>query len=486
MAWYNPLSWGRDIAVNNRNIPADIMSEKVYVQGPFGDEYPMVNNYEYSGDAPAKLNRTIDNLLYGKYGRQNFIQLFYCLPEIFAPVNEIASRVADATWQLRKTWNDEVDYSDKDFNRLFSKPNPLMSFKQFVYQAVCYEYLTGANIEYFNRPTVLPNEYKNYLSWFNLPSDKVCIQKKKNADIYSATELSDLITGYEIGERKFDVNNVLPFITGDLEHPDDVSTFRSPLCGAHLAIKNLLPVYEARGVIYVKRGALGFLVSRKSDDSGFISLTPREKQEAQAEFQNTYGLQGHKNQVGVTAAPVDFIQTSMSIQELQPFDETLADAVAIYSTLKVPRHLVPSKDNSTFANAEADMKSFYANVIIPCANRYAEAWTNKFGFDRRYIYADFSNIPELQENRKDKASVDKTNGDVWLQRWQNGACSLNEWIMANDGVKGSGAIYEKKLFELTPEELQMAKNVLNLKSTNKNETTSENSRTEETGSTDSL
>ena len=468
MSWYNPASWGKDIAMQSRNIAPDTISNTVYVQGPFGDQFPMVNDYEYSGDAPAKLNRTIDNLLYGSYGRQNFIELFYCLPEIFAPVNEIASRVADATWQLKKQWNDEVDYSDKDFNRLFTQPNPLMSFKQFVYQCVCYELLTGANIEYFNRPLTLPDEYKNYLSWYNLPSDKVCIKKKANADIYSATTLSDLITGYEVGTRKFDTSNVLPFITGDLLHPEDIASFRSQLCGAKLAIKNLLPVYEARGVIYIKRGALGFLVSRKSDESGLVSLTKKEKEEAQNEFQSTYGLRGDKHQVGVTSAPVDFVKTSMSIQELQPFDETLADAVAIYAALKVPRHLVPSKDSSTFANADADMKSFYANVIIPCANRYAEAWTNKFKFDRRYIYADFSTIPELQENRKDKAVVDKTNGDIWLTRWQNGVCVLNDWIRAADLTPGTGRLYETKIFDLNPEELEKVKNVLNLKAVNTN------------------
>lgn len=483
MSWYNPLSWGKELATRSATITADGFGERVYVQGPFGDQYQM-GDYEYSGDAPAKLNRTIDSLLYGDYGRQNFIQLFYALPEIFAPINEIASRVADATWQLKKSWNDEVDYSDADFNRLFSNPNPLMSFKQFVYQAVCYEYLTGANIEYFNRPSTLPNEYKNFLSWYNLPSDKVKIKVNQQADIYSATKISDLITGYEVGNRKFDVDNVLPFMNTDMLASQDVSKFRSPLCGARLAIKNLIPVYEARGVIYIKRGALGFLVSKKSDESGLVSLTKKEKEEAQENFQHTYGLNADKHQVGVTAAPVEFVKTSMSIQELQPFDETLADAVAIYATLKVPRHLVPSKDNSTFSNADADMKSFYANVIIPCANRYAQAWTTKFNFDRRYIWADFSMIPELQENRKEKAATDKTMGAVWLERWQNGVCTLNDWCVSAELPKGSGSIYEKKIFDLTPEELELAKNVLNLKANVK--TTTGDTGTKEEGGTNSV
>lgn len=425
--------------------------------------------FEYSAIAPPLLAMSydIESLLEGAYGRDNFINLFYLLPEIFAPVNEIASRVADAVWQLRKEWNDEVDYGNKTFNRLFSQPNPMMSFKQLVWQACCYELLTGANIEYFNKPPTLANDYENILSWWNLPINKLFIEKKQGVDVYSSTKLNDLIAGYSITEngrkRDFPIQNVLPFMNHDLAKGNEVDRFKSPLCGARLAIKNLLPVYEARGVIYIKRGALGFLVSKKSDESGLISLTKSEKEEAQREYSRSYGLMAGQNQVGVAAAPLEFIKTSMSIQELQPFDETLADAVAIYATLKVPRHLVPSKDTSTFANAAADMKSFYGNVIIPMANRYAEAWTTYLNIDRRYIYADFSNVAELQEDRKEKAGVDQIKGNVMLQRFTSGVASLNDWLADIGANSVSMEIYDKKIYEMTPEELATVKGIINLK-----------------------
>jgi len=483
MSKWNPLTWGTDIVKQTRNgVMPDQLPQVVYVDGKF-DMNLRDFTQEYSADAPALLNKTYNDLLYGAYNRKNFIQLFYCLPEIFAPINEIASRVADATWQLRKDWNDEIDYSNADFNRLFNSPNPFMTFKQFVYQSVCYEYLTGANIEYANKPGTLPRLPENILSWYNLPTDKVDIQKKKYYDIYSATSVKDIILGYKVGDRSFDIDNVLPFLNVDLMSTNDPTAFRSQLCGAELAIKNLLPVYEARGVIYVKRGALGFLVSAKSDESGRIPLNPKEKEDAQKVYQDSYGLRADKNQVGVSAAPVEFVKTSMSIQELQPFDETLADAVSIYATLKVPRHLVPTKDNSTFANAESDMKSFYANVIIPCANRYAQAWTNFFGFERRYIHADFSNTPELQENRKEKSEVDRTNGTVYYQRFTSGIMTLNEWAVAVDGEKSALSLYDKKIFEMLPDELELVKNILNLKS---NVNTSENQGTQTQGSTNQL
>jgi hypothetical protein len=90
--------------------------EKVFI-GPY---------YEWSEQEPASLKLGVYNLLNGFYSSQNFIELFYSVPEVFAPVHEIASRVADATWQLKKDWNDEVDYKDADFNRLFTQPNPLV------------------------------------------------------------------------------------------------------------------------------------------------------------------------------------------------------------------------------------------------------------------------------------------------------------------------------------------------------------------------
>lgn len=468
--WSKDLAQQSAAAINERSADLDNVPEKVFVEreGP---------GYEYSELPPSHVKWGIDDLLGGAYGRQNFITLFYCLPEIFAPVNEIASRVAEATWQLCSINNDQVDYRNKAFNNLFQQPNPLMTHKQFVWQAVCYDILTGANFQYFNKPATLPDEIDSILGWWNVPSHKVTIDKKKNFDIYSATSIKDFVNKIKVNEegkdRDLDLRNVLPFLKLDLKEGNQIDKYKSDLCGAHLAIKNLLPVYEARGVIYIKRGALGFLVSRKSDESGLISLTKSEKEEAQKEFQATYGLQRGKNQVGVTSAPLDYISTSMSIQELQPFDETLSDAVAIYKVLRVPRHFVPSKDNSTFANAENDTRAFYDDVVIPLANKYAQSWSEYMNIPNRYIKADFSHIAVLQENRKEKAGVDKINSDVYLQRWTNGVITLNDWITAIDGTKGVGDIYEKKIFELSPESVEIVKNIINLKSSNNNITQNE-------------
>ena len=97
------------------------------------------------------------------------------------------------------------------------------------------------------------------------------------------------------------------------------------------------------------------------------------------------------------------------------------------------------------------------------AKKYAQGYTKFFNIDRKYIHADFSHIDVLQENRKEKAEVDKILGGVWLERWNNGVCTLNDWIVSNDGEKGVGTVYEKKIFELSEIELSLVKNILNLR-----------------------
>lgn len=404
----------------------DTIPEKVYIE-----RRP---EYEYTDLEPARMER-LYRLLDGYYGQSNFLELFHCLPEIFAPIHEIASRVADANWELRRTWNNEIDYKDENFNRLFSAPNPFMNIKQLVYTSVCYYLLTGRLFWSKNQPSTLEQTYQNILSWFVLPSHQVWVDQAKQIDPYTCTALEDIIKSFQLRDgvtgikgRAFETNQVMPMVNFSLKQLYDYNKNNSPLLGAEKAIKNLIPVYEARGTIYIKRGALGFIVSRKADDSGSVALNSAEMQQLHRDYQETYGVTSNKNNIGITGQPIDFVPIGMNIKELQPFDETLSDAIAIYATLRVPRHLVPGKDAGTFSNVDISIKSFYDDVIVPMANMFAEAWTIGMGFNkqRKYICASYEHIDVLQENKKLKAEVDKITADTALLLYKEGMITKNE------------------------------------------------------------
>lgn len=436
---------------------------KIYIQGK-GTEQE-ISEYE-----PIDIKDKINDLLYGKYSYYNFIELFYSVPEVFAPVHEIAKRVSDAVWQLRRENNDEIDFDNAFFNKLFSQPNFQVTSKDLIYQSVCYEILTGKIFWHFYRPNeIWPDWYKNVVSWWCLPSQAVTAIAKDNIDPYTCVRTEDYMARYEMsfgrGTKKFKPEDVVSCSHANLFDPTDINQSKPLILGAHKAIKNLIAVYEARGVIYIKRGALGFMVSKKSDESGMQSLTKLEKEQAIKDFDDTYGLTGKKSPIGVTSVPVEFIRTAMSIAELEPFKETDADASAIYAVLRVPGHLKPGSE-STRANADTDMKAFYTDTIIPWAKRYAELWTAKLGFKHRYIQPDYSHISFLQINRKEKSTVDKIDGSIWLERWSHSVCCLNEWIVAIGGEKGTGRLYEEKMLDLNTQELEQVAKIIQLNKTN--------------------
>lgn len=414
-------------AVRDASFIPDAVPEKVFVE-----KKP---EYEYTDMEPAEFKRRLGQLLDGYYGQSNFLELFHCLPEIFAPIHEIASRVADAHWELRKAWNDEVDFKDPDFNRLFSAPNPFMNIQQHVYAAVCYYLLTGRLFWSKNNPATLDRTYKNVMSWYTLPSHQVWVDQIKGVDPYTCTKTEDFIRKYELRDgvtgvkgRSFEPWQVMTLANFSLRHMFDFNRGSSPLKGAEKAIKNLIPVYEARGLIYIKRGAMGFIVSRKEDDSGTVALNPEETKQLHKDYQETYGITSGKSNIGITGQPIDFVQIGMNIKELQPFEETLSDAVAIYATLRVPRHLVPSKDAGTFSNVEISMKAFYDDVIIPLARMFAESWTTGLGFAeyRKYVHGNYDHVDILQENKKMKAEVDKMVADTALLLYKEGLITKNE------------------------------------------------------------
>lgn len=442
-------------------------SQKVYVTH---NEY---GHHEWSFDAPAHLLDDDNTLLHGKYSASNMITLFNVMPEIFAPVNEIASRVASINFVLKKFDDDQIVWDNKNFNRLFTQPNPLMDFKQHIWQAVVYEILTGASFQFINKPKLLSSGFDTIQTIINIPSDKIRIEADKTADPYTATEIKDFIKRVWIKrpndtKRDFDLDRLIMLLHTDMERSNDVSKFKTQISGASAAIKNLIPVYAARNQIYVKRGALGFIVSKKSDMNGTRALTAVEKEEMQKEFSRNYGVTGQKNLFPIATNAVDFVKTSASIQEMQPFDETEQNARAIYAVLRVPKHLCPTKGNSTFNNADADLKSFYTDVIIPKAKHYALLFTNAFAIDGHYIDVDVSDIEILQSNKKDEADTAKTNGDVFEKQFKHGICTLNDWIVAIGGEASSDLIYDKRLFEMSEDEIAKIKKYINLNNSQQN------------------
>lgn len=146
---------------------------------------------------------------------------------------------------------------------------------------------------------------------------------------------------------------------------------KSRLASQNKPMSNLIAVYEARNVIYVKRGGLGFIVSKKTDATGSIALTDDEKEQLLKQNFEKYGVRKGQVPYGISDADIDFVRTNLSIAELQPFEETLADAINIAGAYGIPAVLVPRKDQSTFSNQATAEKSVYCSTLFLWPNNSA-------------------------------------------------------------------------------------------------------------------
>lgn len=101
---------------------------------------------------------------------------------------------------------------------------------------------------------------------------------------------------------------------------------------------------------------------------------------------------------------VGFIKTSMSIQELQPFDETLVDAINIAGAYSIPSMLVPRKEASTYDNQASSERGVYSNIVIPEAKAFVRDMTQFLGLDRSgmYLDVDYSDVDVLQAGNKER------------------------------------------------------------------------------------
>ena len=250
-----------------------------------------------------------------------------------------------------------------------------------------------------------------------------------------------------------DVDDTLGF------HQSDMLMAKSRLCAVMKAISNLIAVYEARNVIYVKRGGLGWLVSDAHDEMGTRALTKDEKKDILDQANEMYGLERGKYPYGISDVKLSFIRTNLSITDLQPFDETLADAVTIAGAYGIPPVLVPRKDQATFSNQANAEKAVYSSVIIPLVKRFCNEFTAFLGLDkdRLYLDADFDDVDCLQTGKKEEQEVNRSIADRCRIEFECGVITLNDWRAQQGYEHVDDPLYDKLVTGMTPDEIERVK-----------------------------
>jgi hypothetical protein len=372
----------------------------------------------------------------------NMVNLFHSIAEIHHPISLIANRCLNANITLKKYSTDESVWDNEKMNNFLDKPNSLYSFNDFLYTLICYYLVTGNTYMTSDLDGYKTNElWKRSDNYYILPSHLVEITLRNNGFVspFTHTTQSDIIQSYDItlsGQRlSFSPESVLHLKDINLKSNKKAFKGESKLLTCKHPISNLIAQYEARNLIYVKRGILGVLVSKDKDDSGFsIPFTEKEKKGFRDNVNAKYGVTDDKDLLAFMDKPVEFVNIDLSIDKLKPFEECLADTIVIASAYDIPRDLAINKDKSTYANQDGSEKSLYENVVIPLTNKIIKSISNFLGLPASglYLNADFSHIPVLQEDKKNQATVFSLKSKSYLQLYNENIVTFNEMRVGMD------------------------------------------------------
>lgn len=367
------------------------------------------------------------------------MQLYNTLPEIFWAVDFIASRIAGAHFDIKRTKDDSIVWCNKRMNKILTNPNCLMTWRELVYSHYTYSLVTGNG---FIRAAMAETakdlaKYRWCDNFWSLPADCVDIEPVRtfNIPLFGICTLEEIVAYYRLsysyarGDEKIPVWQV--WHDRDLKPEYTAGRFlksNSRLLSVLKPISNLIAVYEARNVIYVKRGGIGFLINENTDVTGHVPMTDEEKKELMEEMDRNYGVTNGRNPLGFSNQKLGFIRTNLSISDLQPFDETLEDAIKIAGAFGIPAVLVPRKDQSTFSNQATAEKAVYTSTIIPMTKRFCEAMTTFLGLDKDGYYLDcnFADVDCLQLGLKEAEQVKQLTFQRCINQFSAGLITLND------------------------------------------------------------
>lgn len=334
------------------------------------------------------------------------------LAEVFIPIDAIASRVAALEYVVMDENGEEVKLSPK-MRALLKQPNALsLRFSDLIYPVVFSE-LSDGNSYVYRKQSLDVNNPEYISGIWCLPPNIVSIHYKREVpDFFSITNKSDLVDHYKIlnSKTRIEPNSIIHSTSTFFKDCGLSIKGRSPLEAAEKNINNLLAVYEARNKVYKNNGMAGILSKAHTSSGGSIeaAMNPGTLKEIQQDLNSDFGITGNKNIWAASSIPLTFIKTLATISELQPFEETEADAIVIAGILGLDKELIPKRGSTTFTNKKDAEIALWQNTIKPMSEDVCRILDEAFLLpEDQHFVAKTNHIEVLQEDKNTKLESDK-------------------------------------------------------------------------------
>lgn len=407
-------------------------------------------NWQYLVDQPAWLS--LSNPSQYRAAVQNNPVLYGC-------IDILASAAANGKKYLVDLNGNEVSWDDKNqvvqkVRQLFVfRPNPLQSVKEFNYERAYMFYTFGNNYVYLNNPLkTFQTDILTVQTMYNLPSEFVDV--KQTGKMYDQIDIKGIVEKYVLTNynpaREFLPDQILHFNDINISEIGHSIIGTSRLETLKYAITNTQLAFEAMNVILKSRGMQGIIKANNKDATGTqIPMRKEDKEEIDKTFKTDYGVLDNQKQYLISYSDIDFIKTIMSANEMGIYDEFQNNAMIISNGLKVPPELYKTnKSGATFENQIQAVRRLYQDAVIPQTENDDQYWTDRlklrdYGYELR---TDFSHIPALAENQKDKASSLSMNTSSAEKAYNNDIITWNQYLELIDmeGIGKEGDVYKSQ------------------------------------------
>jgi len=384
--------------------------------------------------------RSLNSDKLATFAESNPYELACNIAEVFIPIDAIAERAASVTYRMVNQSTGEEYIPKGNLKKLYDSPNPFDTMADIVYKDVFARLADGNSYIYTKTPKSIVNPTIDNISniWVLQPNVTTAVLHKEMSNPFLMKSKDDFIAFYKtffLMKHEIEPRYIIHSTALGL---NERGKGVSPLSRVERNINNILAVYQARYNVYRKNGNGGILARAQSNkDSLSETVDPVTRDQMLADIQDRNGLTGDKNFIGISSIPLQFIKTLGTISELEPFEETEANAVTIAGIYGVDPELIPRKGSSTFTNKDQAEVALWQNVVKSICEDEAAILTKAYYLPEGIVYEpDFSKVEALQEDKKTalesdgifldnlakmrKANVDVTQAYTNLQDKYNG------------------------------------------------------------------
>jgi hypothetical protein len=351
---------------------------------------------------------------------KNYLEWYKTNPIVYTAISERAKAVSTCRFKI-KTKDGEL--IDNELTNKLNKPNKYLSRNEFLYQLWTYKGIWGTAYLY-------PNKLRNStpiqdIDFLNLPTNQIYFGENKAVNYKfdyilnllkfdkKADDLKIWYAGLELSESKLlNKDLLMPFFDSTIFTNPYFS--ESKLESLQYPVSNIQSALESENTLLSNPGGIGMLVPDTKDASGVsIMLQDKEKEKIEKQLQQDYGtLQGQRN-IRVLNSPTKYIDTMVDASKMKFSESVVQNALIIFGAYGLPKELlVALKEGSTFENQKTAYKNYIQTTAQTEADSLANSLNVMFPSVEGTLIADFSHLPIMQEDEKERADKDKTNAET--------------------------------------------------------------------------